>query len=77
MPHEPRPLRFYAAEGAGDPLVALGEIKQALYVRSYLFDLHCRAHVAFSPIADSLIDIVTQGDAVQRLNLVGTRVQGF
>lgn len=42
MPHSPKPLRFHAAEDPNDPLVALGEVKQALYARSYLFDLDCR-----------------------------------
>jgi len=46
MPHEPRPLRLHAAEDPNaDPLVALGDTKQALYVRSYLFDLDCRVIV--------------------------------
>src|SRR5258705_12608657 len=39
MPHIPRPLRIHAAEAPDDPLVALGDTKQALYARSYLFDL--------------------------------------
>ncbi len=42
MPHSPQPLRFHAAEDPNDPLVALGDAKQALYARSYLFDLDCR-----------------------------------
>lgn len=45
MPHRPRPLRFHAAEGPTDPLVALGDSKQAHYARSYLYDLDCRVIV--------------------------------
>lgn len=45
MPHAPKPLLFHAAESPDDPLVALGELKQALYARSYLFDLDNRVIV--------------------------------
>jgi hypothetical protein len=45
MPHSPQPLRFHAAEHPRDPLVSLGNAKQALYARSYLFDLDCRVIV--------------------------------
>jgi len=47
MPHEPKRLVFHAAEDRRtDPLVALGEGNaQALYVRSYLWDLGCQVIV--------------------------------
>src|ERR1700677_4093702 len=46
MPYEPKPLVFHAAEDRrSDPLIALGDTKQALYVRSYLYDLDCQVIV--------------------------------
>ena len=46
MPHAAQPLRFHAAEDPNtDPLVALGDTNQALYLRCYLFDLDCRVLV--------------------------------
>jgi hypothetical protein len=43
MAYEPKSLRFHAAEDRrSDPLIALGEMDQALYLRSYLWDLDCQ-----------------------------------
>ena len=45
--HQPKPLVFHAAEDrrSPDPLVALGDMPQARYIRSYLYDLDCRVIV--------------------------------
>jgi hypothetical protein len=42
-------------------------------------ELNCApfAHVVFSPIADPLLDAITQSNADLRRDLVGARVQGF
>jgi hypothetical protein len=42
-------------------------------------ELNCAAfaHVVFSPIADLLLDAITQNDQAAREKLVGTRVQAF